>query len=230
MEQAIIEIGPHIVHYRGVDGFWQGIVETDQVPHSVVLSLLGRIEQKNGQFEVRTEAGSSLIPASRVLKLCDTPQDAYAFLKQRVNRKDPLDSLRLARWCVKFGLTEAAHQEAEETLKLQPGNLEAQRIARADATPSSGDATAAKPHAITTAAAEHSYSPETLRSRGLVAKRGLVKILGRGELEIALTVKAHAFSNAARAAIEQAGGTCEVLAAPWGDGRPAARGNALTNR
>jgi large subunit ribosomal protein L15 len=73
-------------------------------------------------------------------------------------------------------------------------------------------------------------SPETLRSRGLVAKRGLVKILGRGELESALTVKAHAFSNAARTAIEQAGGTCEVLAAPWGDRRPAARGNALTNR
>jgi large subunit ribosomal protein L15 len=73
-------------------------------------------------------------------------------------------------------------------------------------------------------------SPETLRARGLVAKRGLVKILGRGELDAALTVKAHAFSSAARTAIEQAGGTCEVLSAPWGDGRPAARGNALTNR
>ena len=25
MEQAIIEIGPHIVRFRGVDGFWVGV-------------------------------------------------------------------------------------------------------------------------------------------------------------------------------------------------------------
>lgn len=72
--------------------------------------------------------------------------------------------------------------------------------------------------------------PETLRKRGLVAKRGLVKVLGRGEISVSLTVKAHAFSDAARQAIEAAGGSVEVLAAPWGDRRPAARGNALTNR
>jgi large subunit ribosomal protein L15 len=72
--------------------------------------------------------------------------------------------------------------------------------------------------------------PDTLRDRGLVAKRGLVKILGRGEISVSLTVKAHAFSDAARRAIEAAGGSVEVLAAPWGDRRPAARGNALTNR
>jgi large subunit ribosomal protein L15 len=38
-----------------------------------------------------------------------------------------------------------------------------------------------------------------------------VKILARGELSKALTVKAHAFSGAAREAIEQAGGTAEVI-------------------
>ncbi len=72
--------------------------------------------------------------------------------------------------------------------------------------------------------------PEALRSRGLVAKRGLVKILGRGELTKSLTVHAHAFSKAARAAIEGAGGSVEVLRPPWGEGRPPAKGNALTNR
>jgi large subunit ribosomal protein L15 len=72
--------------------------------------------------------------------------------------------------------------------------------------------------------------PDALRARGLVAKRGLVKVLGRGALTTALTVRAHAFSDAARRAIEAAGGQAEVLPAPWGDRRPAARGNALTNR
>ena len=73
-------------------------------------------------------------------------------------------------------------------------------------------------------------SPDTLRAQGLVAKRGLVKVLGRGELTKSLTVRAHGFSEAAVRAIEAAGGSTQVIPAPWGDRRPPARGNALTNR
>jgi large subunit ribosomal protein L15 len=73
-------------------------------------------------------------------------------------------------------------------------------------------------------------TPETLRERGLVHKKGLVKILGRGELSRAVTVKAHAFSKSAEAAITGAGGTVEVLPKPWGDRRPPAKGNQHTNR
>ena len=73
-------------------------------------------------------------------------------------------------------------------------------------------------------------TPESLREHGLVAKRGLVKVLGRGELTKSLTVRAHAFSRSAVQAIESAGGTVEKLPLPWGSGRPPARGNALTNR
>ena len=73
-------------------------------------------------------------------------------------------------------------------------------------------------------------TPETLRAKGLVHKRGLVKVLGRGELTRALTVRAHAFSSSAEAAITAAGGTVQVLPPPYGDRRPPARGNALTNR
>jgi large subunit ribosomal protein L15 len=73
-------------------------------------------------------------------------------------------------------------------------------------------------------------SPETLRGAGLVHKHGLVKVLGRGELDRALTVSAHAFSKSATDAIRRAGGSVEILPAPWGDRRPAAKGNALTNR
>ena len=72
--------------------------------------------------------------------------------------------------------------------------------------------------------------PEELRAAGLVAKRGLVKVLGRGELTKALTVSAHAFSRSAREAIEGAGGSVTIVPLPWGDRRPPAKGNALTNR
>jgi large subunit ribosomal protein L15 len=72
--------------------------------------------------------------------------------------------------------------------------------------------------------------PEVLRARGLVAKQGLVKVLGRGELHRAVRVRAHAFSKSAEQAITAAGGSVEVLPPPFGHGRPPARGNALTNR
>ena len=54
-------------------------------------------------------------------------------------------------------------------------------------------------------------TPEALYRHGLAHKGAKVKVLGRGDLDKKLTVKAHAFSNAAREKIEAAGGTVEVL-------------------
>ena len=51
-----------------------------------------------------------------------------------------------------------------------------------------------------------------LKAAGLATRRDIpVKILGRGEITKPLTVHAHAFSKSARAAIEAAGGTCQVI-------------------
>jgi large subunit ribosomal protein L15 len=54
-------------------------------------------------------------------------------------------------------------------------------------------------------------TPEVLISNGLVSKNDKVKVLGRGELKTTLTVKAHAFSAAAIAAIENKGGKAEKI-------------------
>lgn len=54
-------------------------------------------------------------------------------------------------------------------------------------------------------------TPETLRERGLIRHRGQVKVLAEGDLDKALTVKAHAFSASAKEKIEKAGGTVEVI-------------------
>ena len=62
-------------------------------------------------------------------------------------------------------------------------------------------------------AAGDTVTPETLLGHGIVrAKRERVKILGDGELKIALTVHAHAFSKSAAEKIAGAGGKVEVLA------------------
>jgi len=73
-------------------------------------------------------------------------------------------------------------------------------------------------------------SPESLHEHGLTHKGALIKVLGRGQVTRSLRVKAHAFSRTAEAAITAAGGTVEVLPLPWGDRRPPAKGNHLTNR
>lgn len=54
--------------------------------------------------------------------------------------------------------------------------------------------------------------PDVLRAHGLIRDtRTPVKILADGELDRALTVRAHAFSAAAREKIEAAGGMAELL-------------------
>jgi large subunit ribosomal protein L15 len=72
-------------------------------------------------------------------------------------------------------------------------------------------------------------SPETLYAKGLISKGALVKILGRGELTRSVTVKAHAASASAEAAITGAGGSIEKLPLPFAV-RPAFHGSAHTNR
>ena len=70
---------------------------------------------------------------------------------------------------------------------------------------------------------------DLLVSKGLGGKKEFVKILGRGELSAKLNVSAHAFSESAKAAIENAGGTTTVLDKPF-KVRPAASGNQHQNR
>ena len=56
-----------------------------------------------------------------------------------------------------------------------------------------------------------SVSPDDLLAKGIVRKGLPVKVLGRGEIDRALTVRAHAVSAAARTKIESAGGTVELI-------------------
>jgi large subunit ribosomal protein L15 len=54
-------------------------------------------------------------------------------------------------------------------------------------------------------------TPESLADNGAVRRGELVKVLGTGDLEVALRVSAHAVSAAARQKIEAAGGTVTLL-------------------
>jgi large subunit ribosomal protein L15 len=63
-------------------------------------------------------------------------------------------------------------------------------------------------------AADDEVSPATLAEAGIIKSPSLpVAILGQGEVDRPLVVKAHRFSASARAKIEDAGGSVEEL--PW---------------
>ncbi|WP_419921366.1 50S ribosomal protein L15 [Candidatus Poriferisodalis sp.] len=78
-------------------------------------------------------------------------------------------------------------------------------------------------------------TPETLQAQGLISRGSasrpaMVKVLGRGQITRAISLKAHAVSASAREAIEAAGGSIEMLPPAFGGPRPPARGNQHTNR
>ncbi len=61
---------------------------------------------------------------------------------------------------------------------------------------------------------EKEITPELLHSKGVISKKnGLVKILGVGELNGAITVHAHKFSESAQQKITNAGGKAELIGA-----------------
>jgi large subunit ribosomal protein L15 len=55
-------------------------------------------------------------------------------------------------------------------------------------------------------------TPDLLRERGIIGRKGPIKVLARGDIGKALTVHAHKFSGKAAEKIAAAGGRAEVLA------------------
>ena len=55
------------------------------------------------------------------------------------------------------------------------------------------------------------FNVEVFRQNGLISGKDRIKILGRGELNKAINVTAHAFSAAAKQAIEANGGVATVI-------------------
>jgi len=58
---------------------------------------------------------------------------------------------------------------------------------------------------------ETTITPEVLRKAGVIKTKYPLKVLGDGELTVALTVHAHKFSKSAQEKITKAGGSFEVL-------------------
>ena len=76
--------------------------------------------------------------------------------------------------------------------------------------------------------------PDELVAGGLLRKGDFAKILARGEISAKVNVSAHGASEAAKSAIEAAGGSVTLITLPFKEegkaGRPAVQGNQFANR
>jgi large subunit ribosomal protein L15 len=63
---------------------------------------------------------------------------------------------------------------------------------------------------------ETTITPDVLRKAGVIKGKLPVKVLGDGELSVAITVSAHKFSKSAQEKITKAGGKFEVLSVKAG--------------
>jgi hypothetical protein len=88
-------------------------------------TIEGDIELLGGQYRVRRAAGGerNVLP-EEVLKLCKDREEAFYFLRQRANLRDPDERLRLARWCHKNALKKQELEEVAAAVALRPDDME----------------------------------------------------------------------------------------------------------
>jgi hypothetical protein len=100
--------------------------------HVLVLAnertMQGEIERDGDQYRVRRSVGETGVPADSVICLCDTLEEAYAFLRSRANLQDADERMRLARWCQLHGLRTQALAEVQAAVDLRPSSKACQRL------------------------------------------------------------------------------------------------------
>jgi dienelactone hydrolase len=127
MEQAINEMGPHMVKIRGVDGYWQGQLATSQVPREIVMAILAKVDRKDRNERTRVarflmQAGW-LDEARRELEQIVRDFGGDPDLKERVNSAlAVVDRDRAARLSAEADRSRLARQPKQAAARLKSVN------------------------------------------------------------------------------------------------------------
>ncbi len=99
------------------------------VLHVAVLAnettLTGVIDRVGDEYRIQNGSGETLLPAKDVLKVCESLDQAYEYLRSRANLRDPDERVRLARWCLRNNLFESARDETNSALTMNPRHRDA---------------------------------------------------------------------------------------------------------
>jgi len=79
-------------------------------------------------YEVRFPGGPQFIESTRVLCVADSRTDAWRHLRSTFSSFSPDIHLRLARWCLRYQLTDCAERELLDALNLDPNRADAKDL------------------------------------------------------------------------------------------------------
>ncbi len=82
--------------------------------------IVGNIRRVGDQFHIQRGISETIIPAARVIDVVDDLHAAFRTMRQRCNRRDFDDRLRLIHWCLENGLKAEALAEAESLKPFRP--------------------------------------------------------------------------------------------------------------
>jgi hypothetical protein len=88
----------------------------------------GDIERFENRYRVRGKGGETWVPADRVQVVVDSLEDAYAYLRKRINLDDGDERLGLARWCFSNNLQAQGMAELQAAARLRPEHIETRRL------------------------------------------------------------------------------------------------------
>jgi hypothetical protein len=88
----------------------------------------GQIERVGDRFRILQHGGQMLIPATATTLLLPDRESAFQLVKSRAKLTDPLERVRLARWCVANQLMTHAVREAEAALAIAPDDRSLKRF------------------------------------------------------------------------------------------------------
>jgi hypothetical protein len=91
-------------------------------------ALEGDIRRDGDQYCVRRAVGEVWLPADCVRQVCASWEEAFASLRAQANLRDPDERLRLARWCLGYGLREQALDEATAAVQMRPGHAASRQL------------------------------------------------------------------------------------------------------
>lgn len=91
-------------------------------------TMTGDIERDGPNYRVRRLNGEVSVPATRVLRLCASMEEAFQFLRGRAALNDPDERLRLAEWAKQHGLRPQALAEYVEASRMRPDDARLRRL------------------------------------------------------------------------------------------------------
>jgi hypothetical protein len=91
-------------------------------------ALEGDVRCEGDRYCVKRGTGELWLSGDKVLKLCSSWEEAFAFVRSQANLRDPDERLRLARWCLVYGLREQGLAEATAAVQMRPSHAPSRQL------------------------------------------------------------------------------------------------------